>query len=94
MPRTNPDRYVDPARNTRTLAETGRLVGCGTVKVVELIRSNVLQAVQVGNRKLTTVASIETLLGKPIDELERGLRRAPKVTEARTNDISESEPHV
>jgi hypothetical protein len=84
MPRTNPDRYVDPLRATRTIAETGRLIGCGAAKVSELICNNFLQAVRVGNRRLPTVASIETLLGKPIGELEGALRRPPEVTETST----------
>jgi hypothetical protein len=74
MPRTNPARYSDPVRGTRTRAETGRLVGCGGLKVDALMDSRILDFVQVGNRRQPTVASIEKLLGKPIEELERGLR--------------------
>jgi hypothetical protein len=73
MPRTNPARYSDKVRNTRTLQETGRLIGCGDQKVIELIENGTLQAVMIGNRRQPTVASIERLLGKPIEQLERHL---------------------
>jgi hypothetical protein len=43
MPRTNPARYRDPVRATRTLQETARLFGCGTMKVIELIQDGTLQ---------------------------------------------------
>ncbi len=95
MPRTNPARYVDPVRGTRTIRETGRLVGCGSAKVYELIETSVLQAVRVGNRQQPTVASIELLLGKPIEELERALSQTPKVTSAGTKGpASEGDPRV
>jgi hypothetical protein len=79
MPRTNPARYTDPIRGTRTKLETGRLLGCGGSKVDELIENGVLQAVQIGNRKQPTVASIEKLLGKRIEELEARLRTSTPV---------------
>jgi excisionase family DNA binding protein len=75
MPRTNPARYKDPVRATRTTQETARLLGCGAVKVIELIEDGTLQAVKVGNRRQPTVASIERVLGKPIEELERHLEK-------------------
>jgi hypothetical protein len=73
MPRTNPARYTDPARGTRTIQESARLIGCGTHAVTELIDDDVLQAVPIGNRRLPTVASLERLLGRPIRELEAAL---------------------
>jgi excisionase family DNA binding protein len=73
MPRTDPSRYVDPVRATRTLKEAARLVGCGDLKIVELIKDRTLPAVRIGNRWQPTVAGLEVLLGKPIEELERHL---------------------
>jgi hypothetical protein len=71
MPRTNPARYIDPLRATRTLEESGRLIGCGSAKVIELVDAGTLPAVRIGNRRQPTVAGLERLLGKPIEELER-----------------------
>jgi hypothetical protein len=73
MPRIDPGRYVDPLRATRTKREVGRLIGCGEPKVDELLDNGTLDFVQIGNRRQVTVASIEKLLGKPIEELERHL---------------------
>jgi excisionase family DNA binding protein len=75
MPPTNPARYRDPVRATRTKREAARLLGCGAVKVTELIEDGTLQAVKIGNRAQPTVASIERVLGKPIEELERHLEK-------------------
>jgi hypothetical protein len=83
MPRTTSGRYNDPQRGTRTRQETARLLGCGVRKVAELIRLNVLKAVPAGNRNLTTVSSIEDLLGKRVDELERGNPRPVPKTRKR-----------
>jgi hypothetical protein len=92
MPKTNPARYADPVRATRTKQETARLVGCGDLKIDELMDSDILQFVQVGNRRQPTVASIERLLGKPIEQLERHLvmqavaaPTAPKIREDTAN---------
>jgi excisionase family DNA binding protein len=73
MPRTDPRRYTDPVRATRTKQETARLFGCGSPKVDELIADGVITAIRIGNRWQPTVASIEKSLGKPIEELERHL---------------------
>lgn len=82
MPRTRPERYSDPIRATRTRAETARLVGCGINRVDTLIENGTLQAVEVGNRKLPTVVSIENLLGRSIQELEAPLRAAARPVKA------------
>jgi hypothetical protein len=74
MPRTNPARYTDPLRGTRTRQEAARLIGCGVIKVDELIARGILYAVPVGNRNLPTVASLERLLGRSITEMEAPLR--------------------
>ena len=71
MPRTNPARYTDPMRNTRTRAEAARLIGCGTVSVSKLVQVGTLEAVKAGNRTLILKASLETLLGAPLDRFER-----------------------
>jgi hypothetical protein len=76
MPRTNPQRYSDPLRGTRTKPETARMLGCSPVQVDKLMEKQVLDYVEIGNRKLPTVASIEKLLGRPIAELEAPLRDA------------------
>ena len=78
MPRTRPERYSDPLRNTRTRGETSRLLGCSINRVDPLIENHVLSAVTIGNRRLITVPSIEKLLGRPINELEAPLREAPR----------------
>src|SRR5215469_4171353 len=70
MPPTDPRRYSDPRRGTRTRQETGRLVGCSTLKVDELVDNRILDAIPVGNRRLITVVSIERLLGRAVAELE------------------------
>jgi hypothetical protein len=62
--------------------------GCGAVKVGELIRDNVLQSVRVGNRQLPTVASIEALLGKPIEELEGPLHRGAELGASTSGDLA------
>jgi excisionase family DNA binding protein len=77
MPRTNPARYSDPLRGTRTIREAARLVGCSDTKVLELIHAGELQAITVGNRRLPTVTSLERLLGRSIAELEAAIRKAP-----------------
>jgi hypothetical protein len=83
MPRTDPARYTDPLRATRTTQETARLAGCGVAGVVKLIDLDLLTAIYNGNRRLVTVVSIEKLLGRPIHELEAALRGAPATPPAR-----------
>ena len=78
MPRTNPARYLDPLRATRTRQESARLIGCGDNKVTELFETGVLTVVRIGNRDLATVVSLEKLLGRPIAELEAPLRDTEK----------------
>jgi excisionase family DNA binding protein len=73
MPKTNPKRYTDPVRATRSIKESARLFGCGEPKVIELVENGTLKAVRIGNRTQPTVSSIEAVLGKPIEELERTL---------------------
>jgi hypothetical protein len=77
MPRTNPGRYVDPVRATRTKVETARLLGCGRDAVDELMDNETLTFVQVGNRRLPTVVSIEQVLGRSIEQLEAPLYTKP-----------------
>jgi excisionase family DNA binding protein len=74
MPRTNPARYSDPLRGTRTRQEAARLIGCGVVKVDQLIDRGSLDAILVGNRRLVPVPALERLLGRPITEMEAPLR--------------------
>lgn len=50
-----------------------------------MIRDGRLTAVQVGNRPQPTVASIERLLGKPIEQLEAALHNP---------QIERTSPHV
>lgn len=75
VPRTNPARYSDPMRGTRTIRESARLIGCGDAKVGDLIDRGDLQAISIGNRRLTTVTSLERLLGRPIAELEAAIQQ-------------------
>jgi hypothetical protein len=74
MPRTNPARYTDPLRATRTRHESARLIGCGANKVDVLIARGDLQAVLIGNRQQPTVASLEKLLGRTTTDLEAPLK--------------------
>ena len=74
MPRTNPQRYSDPIRGTRTKEETGRLFGCSPTQIGKKMDNREIDFVQVGNRRLPTVASIERALGRSIFELEAPLR--------------------
>jgi excisionase family DNA binding protein len=67
-------------RGTRTLQEAGRLIGCGDVKVIELIDRGDLQAIRVGNRRLVTVASLERLLGRSLAELEAEPTSTPRAS--------------
>ena len=75
MPRTDPARYRNPWRATRTIQEAAALIGCGDAAVKELIREQKLKAVAIGNRLQPTVASLEELLGKPIAQLEQPEQR-------------------
>lgn len=70
MPPTDPRRYTDPLRGTRTKQEAARLVGCGDAKIGELLEAGLLDFIPVGNRQLITTASLERLLGRPLAELE------------------------
>jgi hypothetical protein len=70
MPATNPARYTDPLRATRTRQEAARVVGCGDAKITELVEAHLLDVVPVGNRQLITTASLEKLIGQPLAGLE------------------------
>jgi hypothetical protein len=74
MPVTDPKRYTDPLRGTRTKQEAARLVGCGDAKIDELEAAGLLTVIPVGNRRLITTASLEKLLGQPLAELEARAR--------------------
>jgi hypothetical protein len=65
-----------PTRSTRTISESGVLIGCAYSSVVELIERGELAVVKASNRRLVLVASLERLLGKSITDLERNLQAA------------------
>jgi hypothetical protein len=95
VPRTDPRRYTDPVRGVRTRQETSRLCGCGVVAVDQLMDDGILGFVQIGNRRLPTVASIERLLGKTIAELEAPLHATtsePSTQKDATHHDTVSEP--
>jgi excisionase family DNA binding protein len=57
-------------RGTRTIAEAAKLLGCSYASVSILLEKGELPFIQVGNRRLPTVAGLEAKLGKPVAELE------------------------
>ncbi len=73
MPKTNPGRYTDPARATRTRAEAARLLGVAEGTVSRMVENGELDGIQAASRLLVTVASLEKRLGRPIAELEAPL---------------------
>lgn len=69
MPTTT--RARTEVRGTRTIEEAAQLLGCSYASTVALIEQGELPFIRAGNRRLPTVAGLELLLGKPIDEIER-----------------------